>query len=346
MTHERATPRTATPGATAGIVGTRQTRRRPILVLGDVVLDVVARLREPLQRGSDASGTVAFRGGGSAANTARMVARLGGEAVFIGSVGRDQWGRALEGELRRDGVTVHSVHVGAPTARIAVLVETGGERSFVTERGAADHLSAADLRTTWFREAAALHLPAYSLLNEPLAGAAIRAVRLARDAGAIVSVDLASVRPILAIGRTAAWRRIAGVRPDVLFANGAEAAALCGSRPLPHLLELAPVVLVKEGPAGCRILAATSVDRSGRTPGSAGPGGVRASLDLAVAARPVTATDTTGAGDAFDAGFLLAWLAADRRPGPGHAAALRRAAVAGHRAAARLLSGSRPELRL
>lgn len=336
MTDERTAPLAAGSRAAARIVGGRRTRRRSVMALGDVVLDVVARLREPLQRGSDASGTVVFRAGGSAANTARMVARLGGVAVFIGSVGRDRWGRALEAELRRSAVTVRAVHVDAPTARIAVLVEPGGERSFVTERGAADRLTAADMRPSWFGDAAALHLPAYSLLNEPLAAAAARAVELARDAGAIVSVDLASVHPLVAAGRAAAWRRIGDVRPDLLFANEAEAAALCGSRPFPHLLELAPIVVVKEGPAGCRVLAAGRTNTS--VPGVA--------LDLAVAARPVTATDTTGAGDAFDAGFLLAWLAADGRNGHGRAAALRRAAVAGHRAAARLLTGSRPELRL
>ena len=64
-----------------------------------------------------------------------------------------------------------------------------------------------------------------------------------------------------------------------------------------------------------------------------------------VATRPLDAPDTTGAGDAFDAGFLVAWVLARRDRVP-MTAALHRSAVAGHRAAARHLSGPRPELAL
>jgi sugar/nucleoside kinase (ribokinase family) len=62
-----------------------------------------------------------------------------------------------------------------------------------------------------------------------------------------------------------------------------------------------------------------------------------------VAAQRVEATDTTGAGDAFDAGFILGWLAA-RRSGASLAAAIRRGAVAGNRLAARHLLRPRKEL--
>lgn len=296
-----------------------------MLALGDLVVDVVASPSEPLAHASDAAGTVVFRQGGSAANTARWVARLGGRAGFIGAIGRDDWGRRLRASLEDGGVRVHAVRKGRPTARIVALIGTGGERSFVTDRGAADLLAADDLRSAWFAGADALHLPAYSLLNEPLGSAARRAVELARGAGAAVSVDLASRRPLLARGRRAAWERIAAVAPDLLFANDAEAAALTGPRGDGKLLELAPIVIIKEGAAGCRILA------RGRGPEPA---------RLAVATNPVSAADTTGAGDAFDAGFLVSWLAAPAET-RGDIAVLRWAALAGHRAAARLLSGRR-----
>ena len=307
------------PGAVGG--------RPRVVALGDLVLDIVAATKEPLARASDASGTVVLRQGGSAANTARWVARLGGRGVFIGAVGRDEWGRRLRASLEGGGVRVHLVRKARHTAHIVALVEPGGERTFVTDRGAADLLALDDLRAAWFRGASDLHLPAYSLLNEPLGAAARRAVELARSAGATISVDLASRRPLLARGRRTAWERIAGLAPDLLFANAAEAAALSGARGEQHLLELAPVVVIKEGPGGCRVIASDAT-----------PEPVR----LAVATSPLHASDTTGAGDAFDAGFLMAWLSAPRetRHDP---AVLRWSALAGHRAAARLLSEPRSE---
>ena len=313
----RATGRPARP---------RDRRPRPsIVALGDLVVDIVASAGEPLARASDAAGTIVFRQGGSAANTARWVARLGGRAVFVGAVGRDDWGRRLRASLEEAGVQVRVVPRARPTARIVVIVEPGGERTFVTDRGAATLLGAQDLRATWFRGADALHLPAYSLLSEPLGAAARRAVELSRAAGSVVSVDLASRRPLMARGRRTAWETIMAVAPDLLFANDAEAAALTGPRGDIRLLELAPIVVVKEGSAGCRIVARTT-----------GPEPAR----LAVATSPVRAADTTGAGDAFDAGFLVSWLAAPPET-RGDLAVLRWAALAGHRAAGRLLSGRR-----
>ncbi|MGZ6379158.1 MAG: carbohydrate kinase family protein [Candidatus Limnocylindrales bacterium] len=314
--------------------------RPSIVTLGDLALDVAAATATRLAPASDTPGTVRFRQGGSAANTARWAARAGGRAIFIGAIGRDAWGRRLLASLRSAGVTVHAPRVAAPTARIVALVEPGGERSFVTERGAADGLQAASIRPAWLRSAAVLHVPAYSLLREPLAGATRHAAALARGWGAAVSVDLASRQPLLALGRDEAWHRVATLAPDLLFANLAEAGALLDGSGHPsaaallRLLDLAPLVVLKEGGAGCRVLARHQ-----------GAGGAPASLDLAIATRPLHPADTTGAGDAFDAGFLVAWAGAPvaRRADAG---TLRRAAMAGHRTATRLLSEPRQELAL
>ena len=218
---------------------------------------------------------------------------------------------------------------------VAVLVAADGERSFVTDRGAADALAAKDLRASWFRGAAWLHVPAYALLADPLRGAAMRAVELARQRGAGVSVDLASARPLEALGPGEAEVRVSEVAPDVLFATPDEARVLAGTRGARALLAVSPILVLKEGRAGCRVLAASS-------PTAERP------VSLTVATTPLPTTDSTGAGDAFDAGFILGWLAAG---GPTlsveHASgALRRAAVAGNRAAARHLSGPRPSLQL
>jgi len=308
---------------------TRPTAARPAraVVLGDLALDVVLAPARPLELGTDVPGVVRLHQGGSAANTARWLARLGVRATLVCAVGRDGPGRALTRALRADGVIVHAAHpVKARTARIGMIVDADGERSFVADRSAAGLLRPDDLRTAWFTGAGVLHLPAYSLLGSPLAEATGRAVELARAAGATVTVDLASAAPLLAAGRLVAQRLIRDVEPDLLFANAAEAVAFLGDAGLVGLLAFAPVAVVKRGSRGATVLA-----RRPRQPVER----------FEVAARPIAVADTTGAGDAFDAGFLAAWLAAGRATTP---QALRRAVVEGHRAAARQLATPRPEL--
>jgi sugar/nucleoside kinase (ribokinase family) len=289
-----------------------------------VVIAPIARL----DAGTDTPGRVAFVQGGSAANTARWLGRLGARTTLIAAVGRDATGRALVDAVRRDGVTVRVSRVaGARTARIGVLVSPDGERSFVPDRGAADLLDPADLEAAWFAGAQALHLPVYSLLGAPLGDAGRRAAELARDAGAMVSVDLASIGPLMARGRRVARDLIARVAPDILFATTSETEALMAGGRAEGLLEFAQVAVVKRGSKGATVLARAGPER----------------LRFEVATAPLPAVDTTGAGDAFDAGFLVGWFAA-RAAGRSLPASLQRAAMSGHRAAARQLSMPRPEL--
>ena len=299
-------------------------------MLGDLVLDVVIAPAAPLEQGTDVPGPVAFVQGGSAANTARWLGRLGANATLITAVGRDATGRALVDAVQGDRVTVRASRVaGARTARIAVIVGASGERSFVPDRGAADLLEPGDLKADWFSGVRALHLPVYSLLGDPLGAAGRRAIELARAAGATESIDLASIRPLMAGGRQAARELVATAAPNVLFSTAAEADALLGGGPLDGLLELAEIAVVKRGSKGATVLARSGHER----------------LRFEVATAPLRAADTTGAGDAFDAGFLIAWFAA-RDSGRSLPEALHRAALAGHKAAARHLATPRPELSL
>jgi len=302
-------------------------------VLGDLALDVVVTAAQALASGTDVAGTVSFRQGGSAATTSKVLAALGVRTTLVTAVGRDPTGRALVRDVAASGVVVRAVHVPTSrTARIAVVV-SGGERSFVADRAAADGLAAGELRDAWLAGAGALHLPAYSLLAEPLAGAARRAVELVRAGGGVVSVDLASVGPLLAGGRRPARRLITETAPDLLLATSAESAALLGRTDPAALVELAPVAVVKRGSAGATVL----------TRRQDGPRGSVIRFD--VATRPLPPGDPTGAGDAFDAGFLAVWVAA---PAAARAsvALLRRAAVAGNQAAGRYLARPRRELPL
>jgi sugar/nucleoside kinase (ribokinase family) len=299
-------------------------------VLGDLALDVVLAPERRIETGTDVPGRVMLRQGGSAAATARWVARLGARSMLVCAVGRDDVGRALVRSLEADDVTVRAVRVtGAPTARIGVLVGPTGERSFVADRGAATHLRPDDLRQEWFAGVALLHLPAYSLMGEPVAAAARQAIDLVRGGGGLVSLDLASIGPLMAGGRRAALGLVRSVAPDIVFATAAEARALIGRDDLERLLDLAPIAVVKQGPRGVTTLAREGDSR----------------LRFEFATPAVLTGDTTGAGDAFDAGFLVSWLGS-QVAGRSIVASLRRAALAGHRAAARQLGAPRSELRL
>lgn len=293
------------------------------------MLDVVLAPERALETGTDVPGRVMLRQGGSAASTARWLARLGARVTLLCAVGRDPEGRALVAALERDGVRVRATRVaGERTGRIGVFVAPGGERSFVADRGAADRLAPGDLAAATFR-ADLLHLPAYSLLGDPLGLAGRRAIELARGGGALVSLDLASVGPLLVAGRREATRLVRDAAPDILFATRAEAEAVTGRRGLASLHDLAGIAVIKQGRAGATVLA----------------GGAASPLAFDVATTPLAALDTTGAGDAFDAGFLHAWLSAapDVRSRP---ATLRRAVLAGHRAAGRQLARPAVELAL
>ncbi len=299
-----------------------------VVVLGDLALDVVIVPDRPLEVGSDVPGRVSLRQGGSAASTARWLARLGIRTTLICAVGRDPVGRALVESIRGDGVAIKAKRVaGARTAQVAVLVSSDGERSFVTDRGAADFLRPDDLQPAVFADSAVLHLPAYSLLGEPLGSAGQRGIELARAAGALVTVDLASAWPLLGRGRRFARNLVAGARPDVLFAAAAEARALLGKREVEQLLDYAPVVVIKRGAKGASVLTVED--------------GVMRRFEVATS--HLTVADTTGAGDVFDAGFIAGWLSA-RAAGRSVAAGLQRAAVAGHAAARRYLLSDRPGL--
>ena len=290
-----------------------------VLVIGDLVLDVVLTATTEIRIGTDVPGRVQIRQGGSAANTARWLARLGVRTQLVCAVGRDGAGRSLVEQLRRDGVAVRASRVaGQRTGRIGVLVVPNGERSFVADRRAADSLRPEDLHGDWFEGLDLVHIPAYSLLGEPLGLAGRRAVELARVHGALVSVDLASIGPLLAGGRRAARRLVAAVQPDVLFATEREAEGLLGRPATDAAFEHSSLVILKRGARG-----ATVVAHSGEGP----------PLRFEVATPAVLTADTTGAGDAFDAGFLARWLGAPVA-----------ARLAGHRAAARHLAGPRPEL--
>ena len=326
-------PTAAVDGAQAGASRRHAGGRPRAIVLGDLVLDIVLTPSRPLRSGTDVVGRVVFRQGGSAATTARVLAGEGVASALVTAAGEDGAGPALAAYLREQGVEVHAVPVRSPhSGRLGVLIEPSSERTFVADRGAILRLRPHHLRAAWFHDADLLHLPAYSLLGERLTATAERAATLARARGARVSVDLASAGFLEDFGAEAVLATVRRIRPDVLLANELERRTVLAGRKgvgVDALLDLAPIVVLKQGREGA-LLVATGLGR-----------------EIVAAARPASVADSTGAGDAFDAGFLAAWLRSGApQAGPRARSALERALRAGHRAARREVLGRRMEFSL
>src|SRR5579862_793930 len=114
-----------------------------LTTLGDLLLDVVVRLDEPLAPGSDRSAETRVGAGGQAANVAAWAAALGATARFVGKRGADSAGALATAELRRHGVEV----VGPASGRngVVVSIAAGGDRTMASDRGAAPDLRAEEL---------------------------------------------------------------------------------------------------------------------------------------------------------------------------------------------------------
>lgn len=254
---------------------------RSVCAIGDAVLDVIVELSQLPVVGDDVPGAVSVSNGGQASNVAAWCRTLGARSAVISKLGTDVAGGLVADLMERRGVGLLGPRAEPgreATGTIVSLVTPGGERSMISDRGAAATLGADDLEPTWFRTCDWLHVSGYSLFGSDGGAAALAAASYERQAGGGVSVDVSAATLIESVGVGEARRRIAQCRPDVVFANLAE------HRVLGALEGIAMVV--KRGAAGFVVH-----DSDGATPWDA--------LDAA------DVRDTTGAGDAFAAGWIL-----------------------------------------
>ncbi|MET0908062.1 MAG: PfkB family carbohydrate kinase [Ilumatobacteraceae bacterium] len=247
-----------------------------LAVVGDLLEDIVVRIDATPTLGTDTPARIQRRRGGSAANVAACAARAGAPVRFIGCVGDDDLGDRLVRELSADRVDVRVQRRGR-SGSVVVLVGPDGERTMLPDRGAAIELVEPD--PTWLEGVVWLHVPSYSLLSEPIGSASRALIDDLRRRGGRLSIDVSSVAEVDQFGVQRYVSLLSELEADVVFANEPE------SRRLPDIGST--LTIVKDGPRPVRVR------------------GPREAFEVAAPRLPVVA-DSTGAGDAFAAGYLAA----------------------------------------
>jgi sugar/nucleoside kinase (ribokinase family) len=253
-----------------------------IVVIGDLVADLIVLGGATLERGTDNPAEVRLTRGGSAANVA-VAAASRHPVRFIGRVGDDTLGRTLVSELEDAGVEARVQRSGR-TGAIVILVDAVGERTMITDRGAAAQLG--PIAPDWLAGAEWAHLPLYGFAAPGSRAALLDAAGILAEQGVPVSLDLSSVATMRGLGADILAGVVAQVRPAVVFANADEAA-------LALELGLDPAAT------------AAYVVKRGGDPVVVVLDGHREEVPVE---RVIDVLDSTGAGDAFAAGYIVAAL--------------------------------------
>ena len=267
-----------------------QTDRGVVRVIGEVMIDTVAITSDPIAWGSDTSARITDHGGGSAANLAAWLAYAGADVELIACVGMDAPGQWALDQLASAGVALRARRVpDHATGRCLVIVTPDGERTMLPDPGANLALRPGDLGDETWSPRDHVHVSGYSLMRPLAREAGLHGLARARALGAGVSIDASSSAPLRSAGADMILR---ACQPgDLLFANADEAHALTDCiDPLDaaaRLSDLGLVAVIKRGSAGA--VAAYANHR------------------VEVPAHPTRVVDSTGAGDAFAAGFIASW---------------------------------------
>lgn len=272
---------------------TREAECRPyaVIAFGDLNVDLVlSGMREMPKPGSEVlAEALSMRAGGSTANAAACCAQLGMSTVLVANVGEDSFGDFLINQMARFGVvTQHILRHNTLNTGVTVSLSTPHDRAFVTYLGTIDSLTAHDATDDLLAQAKHLHVGGYYLQSK-LRPDLPSVFRRAHDLGLTTSLDTG-------FDPAQAWDDNLGEvlrEVDVFFPNETEAAGITGhSEPEQALASLAK---------HCRIIALKV--------GMEGSLGYADGETYFAPGLKVDVVDTTGCGDAFDAGFLHEWLA-------------------------------------
>ena len=307
--------------------------RFDVLGIGNAIVDVLAPVdeafisRHDMRKGSmtliDAARAEAIyaamppaqeTSGGSAANTCAVAAGLGARAAYLGRVADDQLGAVFRHDIAAAGVHFPTAPLlgGAPTARSMILVTPDGQRTMNTYLGACVAFGVEQVDEAVVADAAVTYMEGY-LFDEPAAQAAFRhAAAVAHRAGRKVSATLSD--SFCVDRHRAAFLDLVRAHIDILFANEAELCALYECNDLADA-----VARVR------REVALAAVTRS-----EDGSLVIRGEETVEIAAEPTRVVDTTGAGDAYAAGFLAALAAGRGLAGCARLGSLAAAEIIGH----------------
>jgi sugar/nucleoside kinase (ribokinase family) len=264
-----------------------------VLCIGDVMLDVIARINVSPQKinfGSDTASRISTSSGGAAGNVAAWLTRTDARSTIVSHVGDDPAGAAIVAEFVALGVSHGDLVIpGETSGVVVVLVDSSGERTMFPDKGANSRLVVEDLPD--LNSFQAVYISGYALLNPLARDGVLAMIEKIKEDGLPIYFDPASVGAMkdVADKELHTWFS----KMDVLLLNEEESIYLTGSvdieRALDYLLDFSQVVVIKRGSAGAIAK-------------------VRGFDSISVPAIAKSIVDTTGAGDSFAAGFIASFL--------------------------------------
>ena len=260
-----------------------------ILCIGDIMLDVTVLLNRPIVEGLETRAKISTQGGGAAANVASWLSHNKTPAYLVTRVGSDSAGQTLLAELDAYGVEhSNSVIPNMNTGVVIVIVGADGERTMFPDSGANSGLGLSDLPD--LAQFSAVYLSAYSLINPQSRAGILEIISKIKAAGLRIIMDPATVGVLMEVGVKAANDWLSFV--DCIILNEEESYFLTGKKnPIDaagELLKSVNTVVIKRGSNG-----ALGQTRGGQL--------------VQLEAKQTTVVNTTGAGDAFAAGFISVW---------------------------------------
>ena len=262
---------------------------KKILCIGDLALDVISQLKEPINYGNDTASRISSHPGGQAANVSTWITRTHSKAQLVARVGNDPVGFALISDLDKYGVEhMNLMHSGRPTGVVVILVDANGERTMFPDNGANADLEVSDLPP--LDDVDGVYLSGYALLDFRSRDAVLSMIAKIKAAGKPIYFDPTTTGAMKIVSReeVLSWVKLM----DGILLNSEEALYLGDAKDVKtaekNLTAYTPLVVIKLGSRGAMA--------------------VHKDIAAKVSAVTTNVVDTTGAGDSFAAGFIPKWL--------------------------------------
>lgn len=262
---------------------------KKILCIGDLALDVISQLKEPINYGNDTASRISSHPGGQAANVSTWITRTHSKAQLVARVGNDPVGFALISDLDKYGVEhMNLMHSGRPTGVVVILVDSNGERTMFPDNGANADLEVSDLPP--LDDVDGVYLSGYALLDFRSREAVLSMIAKIKAAGKPIYFDPTTTGAMKIVSRDEVLSWVSLM--DGILLNAEEALYLGDAKDVEtaekNLTAYTPLVVIKLGSRGAMAVFGDVVAK--------------------VSAVTTTVVDTTGAGDSFAAGFIPKWL--------------------------------------